>query len=484
MTQAKLNDEQLKELLETLEAAEKLRRFFKLKFYTPYPKQKAFHAMGALKRERLLMAGNQQGKTYSGAAEMAFHLTGLYPDDWEGRKFDHPVKAWACGESSTLVRDQPQALLCGTPGVEDDKGTGLIPKDCLIDTSLARGVTDAFDTIQVKHFTNGIEDGISVLTFKSYEQGRAKFQSATLDVLWLDEEPDQDVYQECLARITATGGMLFMTFTPLKGRSNVVIRYMDEPSPDRGVVHMTIDDALHIKPEERQKIIDGYLPHQREARARGVPLLGSGVIFDHPEDGVREPYLEYVPVHWAKIWGVDFGIGHPFAAVLILWDKDNDVIHIHHCVRMADAFPINHAAAMKPIGIEVPVAWPQDGTQREKGSGAQLASLYRKEGLRMHAEHATWPDGGNSTEAGVEEMREREKNGKLKIAAHLSEYFEERRFYHRKDGLIVKIKDDILSAARVAIMMKRFAKPVLLGGKKSMKMNGGIAKGVDFDVFR
>ena len=483
MTATTKSKAELKELLATLEAAENLRRNFKLKFYTPYPKQREFHAMGAVKRERLLMAGNQQGKTYSGAAEMAFHLTGQYPDDWTGRKFDHPVKAWACGESSTLVRDQPQALLCGTPGVEADKGTGLIPKEDLLDTSLARGVTDAYDTIQVQHYTDGVKDGISVLTFKSYEQGRQKFQSATLDVLWLDEEPDEEIYQECLARITATNGMLFMTFTPLKGRSKVVIRYMDEPSPDRGVVHMTIDDALHIKPEQRQKIIDGYLPHQREARARGIPLLGSGVIFDHPEEAVKEQYIERVPQHWAKIWGCDFGIGHPYAAALLAWDKDNDIIHVIHAFKMADAFPINHAAAMKPIGADVPVAWPQDGTQREKGSGATLASLYRKEGLKMMHEHATWPDGGNSTEAGVEEMREREKNGKLKYAAHLSDLFEERRFYHRKDGLIVKIKDDILSAIRVGVMMKRFAKPVLLGGKKTVREPGQLAKGVDFDVF-
>jgi phage terminase large subunit-like protein len=482
-TVKKHDPKKLKEVLETLEAMEHQRRFRKLDLYVPYPKQREFHDMGLLKRERLLMAGNQEGKTYSGAAEAAFHLTGEYPADWKGRKFDHPVKAWICGESSVLVRDQPQSLLCGTPGVEEDRGTGLIPKGSLKDWSLARGVTDAYDTIQVVHKTNGVEDGISTATFKSYEQGRQKFQSATLDFLWLDEECDEDIYSECIARITATNGMLFMTFTPLKGRSAVVIRYMDEISPDRGIVHMTIEDALHIRAEDREKIIMGYKAHERDARARGIPLLGSGVVFIVPEVSITEPAIHTVPSYWAKLWGIDFGIGHPFGAALILWDKDNDIIHLHHAFKMADALPINHAAGMKPIGAEVPVAWPQDGTAREKSSGTALQLLYKKEGLLMLPEHATWPDGGTSTEAGVEEMREREMNGKFKVAAHLSEYFEERRFYHRKDGQLVKLKDDILSAVRVAIMMKRFAKPVMLGGKRAERLRGQIAKGIDFDLF-
>lgn len=474
---------ELKKIRDTLKAAVNLQRFRKLDFYTAYPKQEEFHSMGAEKRERLLMAGNQEGKTYCGAAEAAIHLTGEYPVEWRGRRFEHPVRSWICGESSVLVRDQPQKLLCGTPGVDEDWGTGLIPKEALKDKSLARGVTDAYDSIQVVHRTDGVVDGISIATFKSYEQGRQKFQSATLDFLWLDEECDEDIYQECLARITATGGMLFMTFTPLKGRSAVVIRYMDEPSPDRGIVHMRMEDALHIKAEDRQKIISGYAPHEREARANGIPLLGSGKIFNVQESAVAEPAIEKPPSYWAKIWGIDFGIGHPFAAALLLWDRDNDIIHVHHAFKMPDAFPINHAAAMKTVGIDVPVAWPQDGTSREKSSGTAIQLLYKKEGLNMLHEHATWPEGGLSTEAGIEEMREREQNGKLKYAAHLTELFEERRFYHRKDGKIVKLKDDILSAIRVGIMMKRFAKAVMLGGKKSQQLGGTVAKGLDFDYF-
>jgi hypothetical protein len=83
-------------------------------------------------------------------------------------------------------------------------------------------------------------------------------------------------------------------------------------------------------------------------------------------------------------------------------------------------------------------------------------------------------------------MDDREQSGRLKIAAHLSDYFEERRFYHRKDGEIVKVKDDILSATRIAIMAKRFATACQLGGKAAERAawgDGQLARNVDYDLF-
>lgn len=472
--------QELAQILETLEAIEYRKKYRTFDYFQPYPKQVEFYSLGAVKRERLLIAGNQNGKTHAGAFEATCHLTGEYPAWWKGRRFDRPTKGWIAGETSTVVRDVQQKKLCGEPGVEEAYGTGMIPKDAFADKpSLARGVTDAYDTIQVRHKSGGV----SVARFKSYEQGRTKFQGESIDWGWADEEPPEDVYAEFLTRTVATGGMMFMTFTPLKGRSSVVIRFLDEPSASRGFVAMTIEDALHIPPEQRQAIIDAFLPHEREARAKGVPMLGSGRIFMTSEAGITEPPIEYIPPAWAKIWGVDFGIGHPFAAALLLWDRDNDVLHVHHVYRVADALPIQHAAAMKLIGANVPVAWPKDGADREKGSGEPLMHMYKKQDLIMLPDHATWPDGGVSTEAGILEMDERMKSGRFKVAAQLSEFFEEYRFYHRKDGQIVKLKDDIMSATRIAVMMKRFGRAVQLGGQRIRIPSGTVATGTDFDVF-
>lgn len=474
----------LQELNATLEALGKRRKFRSFEYFSPYEKQKQFFLAGTTCRERLLMAGNQLGKTYCGAFEMACHLTGEYPAWWMGRKFTKPIKAWACGESSLLVRDVQQKLLCGEPGVEASFGTGMIPKAAFKDKpSMARGVTDAYDTIQVEHKTNGVVDGISICRFKSYEQGRVKFQGETLDFIWDDEEPPAEIYSEQLTRITATKGMMMVTFTPLKGMSTVVRRYIQEPSPDRSYTTMTIDDVTHISPEEKVKIIAGYPAHEREARARGVPMLGSGLIFQVSDEAIMEPRIERIPQYWKKAWSIDFGIGHAFAAVLCMWDVDNDIIHLHHAIKVKDQMPLQHAVPMKAAGAELPVIWPQDGTAREKSTGVTVAQAYKAQGLKMLPDHATWPDGSVSTEAAVLELQDRMTTGRFKVAAHLSEWFDEKRLYHRKDGVIVKIDDDLMAATQKFVMAKRFAKPVNLGSKVSSRSKENVARDVDFDFF-
>ena len=464
MTQPSLAE--LKETLATLEAIDYRKTYQQFFYFEPYAKQREFFALGAAKRERLLTAGNQQGKTHAGGYETTLHMTGLYPDWWTGRRFTQATKGWICGETSTAVRDTQQKKLCGEAGVDELFGTGLIPKDRFVDKpSLARGVTDAYDTIQVRH----VSGGISIGRFKSYEQGRTKFQGETLDWVWDDEECPIDIYSEQLARITATKGIIYTTFTSMLGETALTDRFHRDVSNDRGMVQMGLVDAKHIPEAEHATIIAGYLPHERVARVYGGIMRGEGLVFTTPEESLKEEPITSIPPFWVKLWGIRFGIGHPFAAALILWDRDEDVIHVHTCIRMADALSIVHADTIKRVGADVPVAWPRDGTERDSHSGEPLASIYKKHGLHMLPEHATWPEGGLSTYAGVKEMDERMKTGRFKVANHLSEFFEEYRNYHYKDGKIVKNRDDILSAIRTAIMMKRFARSVPLGGFRAKR---------------
>ena len=158
------NPSSLEALLSRLQA-ESDRRLSRTKLlrYRPYPKQAAFHAAGARHRERLLMAGNQLGKTYSGAAEAAIHLTGKYPDWWQGRRWDRPVRAWAGSETGEVTRDGVQRLLIGEPKDETQWGTGLIPGDDLVDWKRKQGVPDALDGALIKH----VSGGNSMLAFKT-----------------------------------------------------------------------------------------------------------------------------------------------------------------------------------------------------------------------------------------------------------------------------------------------------------------------------
>jgi len=186
-------------------------------------KHMQFFAAGAEHRERAMMAANRVGKTWGvGGYETALHLTGRYPDWWEGRRFEHPIEAWAAGDTGEPTRDIVQHALMGPMG---EMGTGLIPLAAIQGEPTKRSApTGAMDTARIKHASGGT----SRLSFKSYDQGRRKFQGTAKHLIWLDEEPPADVYTECVTRTMTTRGLVLCTFTPLEGMTDVALMYWQE----------------------------------------------------------------------------------------------------------------------------------------------------------------------------------------------------------------------------------------------------------------
>lgn len=241
----KLPPEQREELLELLEERERVLETTKLSRLYPdtgplrrelYPKHMEFFRLGATTQERCFMAGNRVGKTWgAGGYEVALHLTGQYPDWWEGRRYDRPTNWWVAGETSQTTRDIVQHALLGVGNVQEpgSLGTGLIPLDSILgQPTAARGITGAFDSAAVRH----VSGGTSTIGFKSYDQGRSKFQGTAKDGVWLDEEPPADVYAECMLRLMTTSGLMLCTFTPLLGLSDVALMFMPELAPNTGAV--------------------------------------------------------------------------------------------------------------------------------------------------------------------------------------------------------------------------------------------------------
>lgn len=224
----------------------------------------------------------------------------------------------------------------------------------------------------------------------------------------------------------------------------------------RFCITATWDDVPHLSKKKKDEMWAAYPAHEREARAKGVPMLGSGRVFPVSEDDIKVAAFP-IPPHWCVIGGMDFGYDHPFGATKLAWDKDSDTIYVIEAYSKREATPVIHAAAIKPWGSDLPWAWPHDGLQHDKGSGKGLASQYGAQGLRMLPERATFDDGGNGVEAGVLAMLDMMLTGRWKVFEHLHGWFDEFRTYHRKDGKIVKLKDDLLSASRYAYMMRRYA---------------------------
>jgi phage terminase large subunit-like protein len=466
MSLENLNETQLKALIDQLQYESKREG---MRLYKPYAKQMEFHAATKDHRETCFAAGNQIGKTYAAANGLAIWLTGEYPDWWEGRRWDRPVAAWAAGVTGESTRDTLQRLLMGRPG---QFGTGAIPADCILSYTSARGVSDALDTVIIKHKSGGA----STLGFKSYARGRESLQGETLDIVALDEEPEENIYTEALTRTNATGGLVAMTFTPLLGMSTVVKRFFMEKNPDRKLVNATIDDAGHYTDEDRARIIASYPAHERDARAKGIPVLGSGRVFPVDEELIKvEPFA--IPKHWPRLAGIDFGISHPTAVAWMAHDRDTDSIYVYDTMRIADTSVVLQAPLIAAKGKWVPCAYPHDGDNREKSSGRTLADQYRELGVNMLPDPVKHQDGGNSVEAGISDMLNRMQTGRFKVFSNQGNFFEEFRLYHRRNGVIYKVDEDLIDAVRYGIMGIRYAatEPRPLGNV--VRPNFGIRRG-------
>lgn len=406
-----------------------------------YVKHQEFFASPA--RERLFMAANRVGKTEGvGAYETALHLTGEYPEWWTGRRFDRPVRWWAAGDTSKTVREIIQYKLLGAPG---SHGTGMIPGDTLVRTTPKSGIPDAVDTIFVRHKSGGI----STLVLKSYDQRRESFQGTEQDGIWLDEEPPSDIYFECLLRTMETasfgGGMLLITFTPINGWTEIVGMFLDEKqSSGRFSVTATWDDAPHLSEKTKQELFDSLPPHQRDARSKGVPSLGSGAIYPVPESEIVIDPFE-IPPHWPRVYGMDVGWNRT-AAVWGAKDRESGTLYLYAEHYYAHSEPSDNARAIRGRGEWIPGVIDPAARGRGQRDGVQLIQDYRDLGLDV-------TPAINARESGIYDVWTALISGKLKVFKSLAAWLAEYRQYRRDEkGQIVKEKDHLMDATRYLVM--------------------------------
>ena len=186
-----------------------------------YPKHLEFFEKGRDYKMRLFLAANQIGKTTAGNYEDVLHATGLYPPWWVGKVFDKPTTGWIIGETAKAVRDTIQLKLFGE---KDELGTGLLPADTILRTTPKHGLSDAIDTAFIRH----ISGGQSKIVLKSYKEEVDSFRSAVIQYIHADEEPTLEILSECITRLITTKGSLYLTLTPLKGRTELIDKMLRE----------------------------------------------------------------------------------------------------------------------------------------------------------------------------------------------------------------------------------------------------------------
>ncbi len=416
--------------------------------------------------ESCLCAANQIGKTYLGTTIDAFHLTGEYPKDYPGHRFSFAPHCWCLGYSMEKTRDLLQTALFGE-FVGGEFTGGLVQKEKILSWESATGTSNAMRTVRVRH----INGGTATLQFWSYSQGQHAIMGDVVDWVHIDEEPkDQKIRPQVLTRTIngdhGKGGRVIYTFTPENGRTELVIKFMDDPSSEQSFMQKGWIDAPHITDDKRERMLMQYPAHQRDMRTKGVPMLGHGRIYDLSEEFITcEPFD--IPDHWFVVNGMDFGWDHPQAHIQLVEDRDTGNFYVTYAWKSSKVSANDAWGAVNRWNKGVPVAWPHDGLQHEKGrdDAVQQMKHYLNAGFKMMPTHATHPPynkngklttGGNSVESGIYEIHDLMRKGQFKVFLGAREFFQEFNQYHRDEkGKIVKTMDDILDAVRYAYMMRR-----------------------------
>ena len=235
------------------------------------------------------------------------------------------------------------------------------------------------------------------------------------------------------------------------------------------------DDVPHLSAEAKAGLASAYQPHERDARMKGVPSLGSGAIYPVPESDIVCDAFEF-PAWFEHSYGLDVGWNRT-AAVWTARDPETDVLYIYAEYYRGQAEPAVHAAAIRARGEWIPGVIDPAARGRGQADGAQLMQSYLDLGLMLEK-------ADNGVYTGIGEVWTRLSTGRLKVFRHMHNWLAEYRIYRRDEkGAIVKVNDHLMDATRYLLMsgVKRGAirPPEQWGGRPGSPPTWDAARGTN-----
>lgn len=331
--------------LQQIENEEKQRRKSALATYNKskvHQKQMAFHKCP--KRNRWVFGGNRSGKTECGAVETVWLARGIHPY----RKNKPNVCGWVVSLSQQVQRDVAQQKILRY------LQKNWIEKIVMISGSQRSPAYGVIDSIVVRN----VFGGTSKITFKSCEAGREKFQGTSLDFVWFDEEPPQDVYEECRMRVLDRCGEIFGTMTPLKGLTWVYdeIFLNSKNNAEVWCEFMEWADNPYLSQSEIEQFSQTLSADELESRRYGRFKAMGGLVYpEFGEINVVEPFP--VPPEWQDKLSIDPGLNNPLSCHWYARDFDGNVFVVaEHYAAKHDV--VYHAERIKEISRAL--GWQQD----------------------------------------------------------------------------------------------------------------------------
>lgn len=440
-----------------------------LKYFRPFDHQIKFFATGNADR-RGILAANRIGKTVSTCFETAMHLTGQYPDWWEGYRFPGAITAMVAGEGWAQVALVLQAELLGTQDVKitDNLGTGAIPRDCIIVDTMRNDGANCIG-VEIKH----VSGAKSYLLFANYTQEVRQLQGFKLNLAVFDEQPPDDFFSEIVTRTATTQGKVMCSFTPLKGLNGLVSKFWNK---EEGYEYIRVswDDVPEydmwgmpfLLKETRRQLERDYLPHEREARIAGKPVMGKGAVFQVSHwptyktgdyDFSRMPNIQ-------RVIALDLGLVNDKTVIsLMYWEPYERTAFLHKQIvvqGIEEAVPtqyINHL--LRPEVFGTPIVLPADANTsgRYTMSSSSIRELFEQYELNVYEKAIMNPPDSqgrvtNHKSYGVNQMRQMLEVGSLMVNENCTAFLSEAHNYYVDTQGRFSDPDDCIDSCRYALM--------------------------------
>jgi phage terminase large subunit-like protein len=443
-------------------------QYNQLEYFRPFAHQLEFFR--TVSDRRGILAANRIGKTVSTCYETAMHLTGRYPDWWEGKRFDKPITVMVAGEGWSQVALVLQNELLGAPDIKqaDSLGTGAIPRDCIIRDTMRSDGANCIG-VEIRH-TSG---GKSYLLFANYTQEVRQLQGFKLDLAVFDEQPPDDFFSEIVTRTATTQGQILCSFTPLKGLNGLVSKFWNREE-GYDYIRVSWDDVpeydLWHEPfllnSTRQQLERDYLPHEREARMQGRPIMGKGAVFQIRSWPVYKSgdYRFTEMPHIQRVIALDLGLVNDKTVIsLMYWDPYERSAWLHRQIvvqGVEEAVPtqyVNHL--LRPEVFGTPIVLPADASTpgRYTMSSTSIRELFEQYELNVIDGAIMNPADAqgrrtNHKSYGINQMRQMLEVGSLMINENCTDFLTEAQNYYVDQQGRFSDPDDCIDSCRYAIM--------------------------------
>jgi hypothetical protein len=294
-----------------------------------------------------------------------------------------------------------------------------------------------------------------------------------LDLAVFDEQPPDDFFSEIVTRTATTQGMILCSFTPLKGLNGLVSKFWNREA-GYDYIRVSWDDVPEydlwgepfLLTTTRRQLERDYLPHEREARMQGRPIMGKGAVFqlrDWPTYKSGDfKFAEMTNIQ--RVIALDLGLVNDKTVIsLMYWDPYERTAWLHKQIvvqGVEEAVPtqyINHL--LRPEVYGTPIVLPADAnTQgRYTMSTTSIRELFEQYELNVYDRaimNPPDPQGRvtNHKSYGINQMRQMLEVGSLMVNENCVDFLREASNYYVDQQGRFSDPDDCIDSARYALL--------------------------------